>query len=114
MNGVVGHVKKKRLLRVVANELRGSLADQIGEVALGIDGLFTVAKLMRAVEVVVAVVVGVTEQYAKVFIKAAACRIVLRLVAEVPLAERAGGIAGGLHHFRDRRLTGRQAERQLV
>ena len=93
MHCVVGHIQKKRLLRVFAHEIGRALIDEIREIAFRLHRLLAVAQFIGSVEIVVAVVIGMAEQHAKILVEAAPRWIVLRLITEVPFAKGAGGIA---------------------
>ncbi len=113
VDGEVGDIEKEGLFApaaVLADEAGGALVDEVGEVTLHLHGLESVPQGVGAVEVGVAVKVGVAEQLAEVFVKAAVEGVVLVLVAEVPFAEGAGGVAGGLEALCDGGLAGGQAE----
>ncbi len=91
---LVRQVKKERLVGMLLDELHGAAIQQVGQVAIRLDGLIAVPQLVGAVEIVVAIVVRMPQQRAEVFIEAAPRGIELRLIAEMPFAESARGIAG--------------------
>ena len=98
------------MLRVIAHELHRALVDEIGEVAVAFHGLHPVAQGGRAVVVFVLVVIGVAEELAEILVEAALRGVELVAVAEMPFAEGARGVAGGLQPIRNGGLAEREAE----
>ena len=96
------HIEEERLARVLADELRRPLVDEIGEVALDLGGLQAVAERVGAVEIGVRVVVGVAEKLAEILVEAAARGVVFVAIPEVPFAKGAGRVARGLERLRER------------
>src|SRR6476620_5166097 len=86
----------------------------MGEVALGFDRVFAVAQLVRAVEIVVAIVIGMAEEDTKVLIKTMAGWIELILVTQMPFPADTGCITSRLEHFSEGRFARRQTQRVNV
>src|SRR5438874_2256548 len=97
MNGKMREIEKEGPVLMTANEIDGFISEKIGQVcAFGVgDGRFgDKIKMMT----------GALDR----LIKAALCRVVLGVLAQMPFAEHAGGVAGFFQSLSDGDFVERQ------
>ena len=108
VRGVVGDLEEERLVLVVVDELHRPVGDQIGHVAFGLHRRAVLVEIGLSLLIGVLVVVHQPRQEAPEVVEAVRVRAELRLVAQVPLADESGGVAGVLDQARQRPPGGRQ------
>jgi hypothetical protein len=96
------HLEEERLLRVLLDELHRPLSEQIRGVAGDVRRFGVLEQIVIAGTVGVLVVVDQTALEAEEIVEAVGVGTELRLVAQVPLADKAGAVAVVLEQLRQR------------
>ena len=96
--------------RRLAQPVHGAVGDQVGQVAVLVVLVLAHPQVVRAAAVAVAEVVHPARHRAEEAAVARAQRAEVRRVAQMPLADQGGAVAGALQQRRQGRVPGRQAE----